>query len=360
MDVIPQAIILYKKVKILLIFFCASLFFSCLDDKILVEPAVKYTDGHAVSVSFKAGQSLKYSLFLKQNDLAPILGESTYNKGIYTFTPVVAFTAGEEYEVLENGKLIASFRVKRSSMEKAPELVAIYPSSDSVPQNLLKMYFVFSEPMQYSKSALDFITVYDNTAQKEVDVFLEMQTELWNQKHTRLTLWLDPGRIKTDLIPNREKGLPLLQNHSYTILIDSLWTSAQGQSLNKKYSKRLNVLGKDTQRPNPRSWNVIVPKSNTATPLEIYFNEPMDAILALETIQIRNSEMAKSLEGTVLAFKKTNQNLRIQARLQNGTLGKYSVRCEFKFLRIWQVTTWSTFLTQICKVQTLPKTLKTP
>ena len=32
--------------------------------------------------------------------------------------------------------------------------------------------------------------------------FLDLQPELWNDDATELTLWLDPGRIKLDLIPN--------------------------------------------------------------------------------------------------------------------------------------------------------------
>ena len=36
-------------------------------------------------------------------------------------------------------------------------------------------------------------------------IFLELENELWNPEHTQLTLWLDPGRIKRDLIPNQRK-----------------------------------------------------------------------------------------------------------------------------------------------------------
>ena len=39
--------------------------------------------------------------------------------------------------------------------------------------------------------------------------FLDLQPELWNAEGTVLTLWLDPGRIKRDLIPNKELGIPL-------------------------------------------------------------------------------------------------------------------------------------------------------
>ncbi|WP_435622528.1 Ig-like domain-containing protein [Flagellimonas sp.] len=312
----------YKKIKFLLVFFCATLLFNCRHPESLGEIHLNYSDGRAISVNFEAEKSQEYKVFLTQNDLVPILGTYSHNNGIYTFTPVVAFTSGQTYDIRKNGKPIASFTIDKSSSEKAPELLAIYPSFDTVPQNLLKMYFVFSEPMQHSKSALDFIRVFDNTTQKETDVFLEMQTELWNKEHTRLTLWLDPGRIKTDLIPNREKGLPLLQNHNYTISIDSLWTSAQGNSLSKKYHRTISVVGKDLQRPNPKLWDIIVPEINTRNPLEIHFNEPMDAILVLETIQIRNSK-DQTLEGTISLSE--NESKLVFKPIEKWTLGTYSI-----------------------------------
>ncbi|WP_146129910.1 Ig-like domain-containing protein [Flagellimonas meridianipacifica] len=283
---------------------------------------VNYNNGKVVSVEYETEESSGYTFHLKQNDQSPILGNLTCEKGTCTFIPIVAFTAGQTYEIRKNKKTIESFTIDHSSKQKNPELIAIYPSMDTVPQNLLKMYFVFSHPMQHSKSALDFISVFDNTAQKESDIFLEMETELWNKERTRLTLWLDPGRIKTDLIPNQEKGPPLLQKHCYTISIDSLWTSEQGYPLTRKYVKMLNVVGKDLQRPNPKLWEVNIPKENTQNPLEIRFNEPMDAVLILETIQVKNRE-GELIEGT---FSLLENELKIEFKPEEKwILGNYSV-----------------------------------
>ncbi|MEM9362212.1 MAG: Ig-like domain-containing protein [Bacteroidota bacterium] len=273
-------------------------------------------------MSFKAKDLSNYTVFLKQNDLTAVLGTSAHDKGIYTFTPIVAFTPGKTYEIRKSGKIVGSFTVDRILKEKKPQLVAIYPSLDTVPQNLLKMYFVFSEPMQHSKSAFDFISVFDTTIQEETKIFLEMQTELWNKERTQLTLWLDPGRIKTDLIPNREKGLPLLQNHTYSIVIDSLWTSAQGLTLSKKYSKTLQVVEKDVQRPNPYSWDIIVPKKESLNPLEIHFDEPLDAVLILETIQFKNSK-GELLQGA-LSLLESEFKLHFKP-IERWTAGKYSI-----------------------------------
>ncbi|MEM9076035.1 MAG: Ig-like domain-containing protein [Bacteroidota bacterium] len=305
-----------------MVFFCAALSFSCAEGEPTNKVHVNYENGKAVSVSFKVEGQSDYVVFLKQSDLTPVLGTMTHDTQAYTFIPVVAFTPGKTYDIRKNGHTIESFTIDNPRKGEKPELVAIYPSLDTVPQNLLKMYFVFSEPMQHSRRALDFIKVFDNTIQEETDVFLEMQTELWNKEHTQLTLWLDPGRIKTDLIPNREKGLPLLQNHLYTILIDSLWKSAKGHSLSKKYTKTFHVLEKDLKRPTVDSWNVVVPQKGGQSPLEIYFDEPLDAILTKETIQITNSE-GESLSG-VLSLSENEFKLEFKP-IEKWTAGKYSI-----------------------------------
>ncbi len=293
----PQVLIVYKKVKFFLIFFCVILFASCNKKPHSENIKVNYKDGKAISVTYKATSSLEYSIYLKDNDLAPLLGSTQKENNTITFSPIVPFTPSSTYEIREKGKVVSNFTIRTTSENKKPELLAIYPSTDTVPENLLKMYFVFSEPMQYTKSALEFIKVFDENTQQEVDVFLELQSELWNKEHTQLTLWLDPGRIKTDLIPNREKGLPILKNHTYTISIDSQWSSAEGKPLSKKYEKQITVGGRDVNKPNPKEWSLSLPNKNTSEPLHINFNEPMDAVLVMETFQIEN-RIEEKLNGT--------------------------------------------------------------
>jgi len=179
------------------------------------------------------------------------------------------------------------------SFEKDPvALEAIYPTTDKVPENLLKIYLVFSQPMAEVGNALDHIKVKNITTNKEVKVFLDLQTELWNKAHTQLTLWLDPGRIKTGLIPNQQKGLPILKGNDYEIYIDKNWKAANGMSLDKSYIKRLVVGDRDIEKPDYNSWNLVLPKNNTMKPLIIELNEALDAILLRESFTILNNSGA--------------------------------------------------------------------
>ncbi|MEJ2113756.1 MAG: hypothetical protein P8X62_08730 [Flavobacteriaceae bacterium] len=152
------------------------------------------------------------------------------------------------------------------------------------------MYFVFSKPMQEVNSALEYITVIDETKNEEISVFLELQTELWNKDHTQLTLWLDPGRIKTDLIPNKNLGLPITKGHGYRINVSKEFEDAQGNMLIDNYSKTIFVGNRDSQLPNLINWMLKSPEANTLNELIIDFGESLDFALATETVSIINSD----------------------------------------------------------------------
>lgn len=277
-----------KKTRSLLVFFCVlSVFISCnknLDSK---DVTLLYEAGKAIGISFPINlASDDMRVYLEENPDTPVLGTHSWEDRTYIFKPVIPFSEGRKYLLYSHGMHIANFSIATNSTTEIPELVVIYPTTDTVPENLLKMYFQFSKPMQEVGSALDFITVTNTTTNEIVDVFLALESELWNPEHTRLTLWLDPGRIKTDLIPNKEKGLPILKNNKYTIKIDSTWKDASGTSLDQSYEKKLIVVDRDDNKPVVNLWGLIVTKHL----LTIDFKEPLDGILAPEVFSIQDSK----------------------------------------------------------------------
>ncbi|MDT0607712.1 hypothetical protein [Croceitalea rosinachiae] len=253
----------------------------------MVDPILEYENGKAVRVLFKSDWDAKQiNVYHLNNADTPILGNFAKKEGQIIFTPAIPFSDGNQFGIARYGKQIAHFKVKTRAISKKPELLVIYPRMDTVPVNILKMYMVFSHPMQHIGSPLDFITVFDKTDNIEVHPFLDLETELWDKKHTRLTLWFDPGRIKTDLIPNKEKGLPLKQGHVYTITIDKNWKSATGFPLAQSYSKTLKIVGKDGKSPDLTNWKITAPLENTKSPLKIDFHDALDPVLALECIKL--------------------------------------------------------------------------
>jgi hypothetical protein len=249
---------------------------------------VNYENGKAVSVNFTYDKDVKTLELFVENELeTAILGSLVHLKPkVYSFIPLVPFTEDQTYAIREGRRTIGGFKVSRDLLKGAPEILAIYPSTDTVPENLLKVYLQFSEPMQEVGHVLDFIKVIDETEGVEKKVFLEMESELWNRKHDLLTLWLDPGRIKTDLIPNRKLGLPILNGHIYSMHIDSNWRSAKGRQMKRSFSKSLVVTQGDYKKPTIKDWKLNIPNANSREALTLLFSEPMDAVLSVETISI--------------------------------------------------------------------------
>ncbi|WP_242119064.1 hypothetical protein [Aestuariivivens sediminicola] len=272
------------KTRAILVFFCFMIFINCKDEPAIRNFTVNYENAKAVSVSFDFASTKAFSIHLKDR-ATPILGEYRTEGVTQIFTPVVPFSDGLTYAVVMDEKVVSIFSIKNDTVE-SPELVGIYPSTNELPENLLKMYFQFSQPMEELGESLEHITVFNRTLNKEEAVFLELESELWNKDHSLLTLWLDPGRIKTDLIPNRKYGLPLLEGHEYEIRIDANFRGANGRPLKTGYTKSFKVGKSDRMKPSSEDWEISV----SGDKVSIEFNEPLDAILLKECFRIVNTE----------------------------------------------------------------------
>ncbi|MFP2994845.1 Ig-like domain-containing protein [Spongiivirga sp. MCCC 1A20706] len=273
-----------------MIFFCLNLLFGCSNSSEKVAVDIRYDDQKAIGIDFKHGDDISdLSVYRNDNLKIAVLGDFTKSNGNISFTPIVPFSSGKEYVLYKEDQLISTFIIDTFSNE-SNKLLALYPATERVPENLLKIYLVFSQPMEEVGSALDHITVKNTTTNKEVDIFLDLQTELWNKEHTGLTLWLDPGRIKTGLVPNKQKGLPILKGNSYEVYIDKNWKAANGMPLDRNYTRRFIVGDRDTQKPDWNSWKLILPEANTQEPVVIKLNETLDAMLLQESFAFFNSQ----------------------------------------------------------------------
>lgn len=328
MDVIRPIKIL-KKIRLVLVFFCFAVFFwSCKNALATNDVVVIYENGKATSVRFESEAAPEYlGIFLEGEKQNPVLGDLISVRGNYKFTPVLAFSEGKTYEIRYQDQTLHSFTVSPIENKTTPEVLAIYPTRDTLPENLLKMYVVFSEPMQQVGNALDFIRVVDETKQKEVKVFLELESELWNSEHNRLTLWLDPGRIKTDLIPNKEQGLPIKQGHRYSIEIDQGWRSAKGIALKTSHRKEFYVDERDVRKPDPKAWEILTPASDSKQELTLHFGESLDGILAKESVTVYNNT-GNLIEGDFKLL--SNENGINIIPLNNWKKGNYDLLVDSK------------------------------
>jgi hypothetical protein len=258
-----------------------------------------WKDNKAVSLNIPPRfekQASDIQVTLGVEGATPMLGEIIEESGKTVFVPVVPFTRGMHYHIVLNGQVIGEINVPVDTDSNRPELT-VYPTSDTVPGNLLKMYLVFTEPMVEGQS-LRHIHLLNTNGDTLHGTFLDLKPELWNPEGTRLTLWLDPGRIKRDLIPNQELGNPLVEGNLYTLRISDQWMSKTGLLIKQSYSKSFVVSGRDEQIPNIDSWNFSIPKRDTADSLLINFQEPLDYSLIQSTILILNKN-GESIRGRV-------------------------------------------------------------
>jgi hypothetical protein len=173
----------------------------------------------------------------------------------------------------------------------------VYPTGDVVPMNLLRMYVEFSAPMTSGRS-YEFVKLYAQGAGGDSLLDEPFFTgggavELWDPEHTRLTVLFDPGRIKRDLKPNEEMGLPLRAGRRYRLVVDSEWRDAQGRPLVRSHEKRFRVGAQDRAPVRTTDWRLTAPRVGTRDSLIVTFPEPLDRALLARLLTVHDSSGAR-------------------------------------------------------------------
>ena len=196
-----------------------------------------------------------------------------------------------------SGVISTVFEIPREAVRPSTVVAQIYPSADVLPENLLKFYVHFSAPMSRGQ-IYDHIHLRDEVG-KDVELpFLEIDEELWNPELTRLTLFIDPGRIKRGVKPLEESGPALEEGHRYALIIDAQWKDGRGAVLKEPFQKTFRVGPADRESVQLSKWNVDAPKSATRDLLVVHFNEPLDHALASRVIHVGDAS-ANSIAGEV-------------------------------------------------------------
>jgi hypothetical protein len=185
-------------------------------------------------------------------------------------------------------RLVAEFSIPERPGDPETSVVEVYPTRAALPENLLRFYIHFSAPMSRG-AAYDHIRLLD-AAGRQVDApFLELDEELWSKDGMRFTLLFDPGRIKRGLKPREEVGPVLEAGKSYELVVDRGWTDARGRPLRSGFRKAFRAGPPDEISPDPKSWVIRPPRSQTREPLEARFPEPLDRALLDRLIAVQDA-----------------------------------------------------------------------
>jgi hypothetical protein len=208
-----------------------------------------------------------------------ILGDEVRFIPHYPFEPGVPFRAILDFRVLGQPSLAEvqtlEFSLPRETRVADTEVREVFPSSDVLPENLLRFCVRFSKPMQRGR-ARDHIEVLGPDGGPAADVLYRAPVELWDSSMTCLTVLLDPGRLKRGVGPNRTLGPPLRSGQRYTLAIAPGMVDMYGCPLREGFRKSFRVSGAVREPIGFDRWKIRVPARGTFEPLELIFPSPLD------------------------------------------------------------------------------------
>lgn len=224
----------------------------------------------------------------RPSGLQPLAGRLSVVGDAVCFAPRFPFVAGTRYALLfepaaddARAGQPEAWQILRPAPDATPvtTVLAIYPSGDELPVNLLKLYLHFSGAMSEGW-AVRAVGVRRADDGAPLDgVFLASSTELWDHRHRRLTLLLDPGRIKRGLVPNVKAGYPLQEGVAVVVAVDAAFHDAEDRPLCAGLERRFRVGPPLRSRVEPRAWDISRPRAGTREPLLVTFDRPLDRAL---------------------------------------------------------------------------------
>lgn len=235
-------------------------------------------------------------------DRLPVAGRDEHRGDSPSFTPAFGFVAGQEYVVRTRRSnepdRLTEFQIQREDAA-APALVTdVYPSGDVLPENVLRFYVHFSVPMT-PHLASDFVALRNASGVADRAALMKFKQELWNAERTRLTVLIDPGRIKRRVATNLDLGPALRSGERYALTVDEGWPAADGSSVLQSFSKSFRVGPALRERPNVGQWKSRSPRVGTREPLLITFDRPFDRHLLNKALHAVASD-GQTIDGTSL------------------------------------------------------------
>lgn len=192
-----------------------------------------------------------------------------------TFVPRFPFVPGCRYAVVVDGVVAGVIERPGPVGPSGVGVADIFPSGAVVPRNLLRVYVFFSGRM--TEGCAGGIR-FDGLP----DAFLPTSEELWDPSFTRLTLFLDPARIKRGLVSHEALGYPLRTGDRVGLVVDGM-RDAAGAPVGTHV--RELAVGPDLRhRVDPGTWELSSPVAGTRDPLVVRFDRPLDYALLQRAI----------------------------------------------------------------------------
>jgi len=215
----------------------------------------------------------------------PMAGRLVRDGAGLCFVPRFAFLDGTAYTVTVDGVAAAVLIRTRPDRPATTEVTAIRPTAAEVPCNLLRLYVWFSAPMSEGYAA-QHIRLAGDSGEVIAGALLPGEHELWDASRRRLTLLLDPARIKRGLASHRDAGYPLRSGEPFRLVVDRGFPDARGVPLRAGAEQRYQVGGEERRHVDPGNWMLTVPAAGTSEPVQVAFGRPLDHGLLARCLQV--------------------------------------------------------------------------
>lgn len=251
-----------------------------------------------------------------------VTGEWVSADGRVVFTPKYPLRPGTRYRVLGGGDAL-EVRTPKKAAREPTAVTHVYPTATELPENVLRFYIEFSRPMPRG-DVYRYVSLYTEAGKKDVQPFVELDNELWNPDQTRLTLLIDPGRIKKEVKPRIDLGPVFRQGTKYTLVVSGKWPTLDGTPLGEDLRKPITAVAPVAEAIDPKAWKVAMP-ADDAGPLSVSFDRRMDHPILLRALTVLGPD-DKPVAGKAEA---TNDDRGWALRPSNKWApGKYNLRVE--------------------------------
>lgn len=202
--------------------------------------------------------------------------------------------------------------------DRRPTVEDIYPTSDVLPANLLRFYVYFSQPMQ-REVALEHVTLRVRSSGEPVTgAFFRSRYGLWSADGRRLTLLLDPGRVKSGLDASEALGRAFAPGEHYRLEVDSAFPASNGCGLASGVSKRFAIGAADLDKPRLDRWQLRTPRAMSRDPVSILLNGPHDHVSLAYRIRVKTGDGQPVAGSIALSANETEWRFAPQAPWSNG------------------------------------------
>jgi len=158
-------------------------------------------------------------------------------------------------------------------------LIRISPEAKVLPANILRFYIYFSRPGE-AHFDREQLRLLNEEGQVVLDPFLVLSQELWSYDGRRLTVLMEPGRIKRGMGKDPSHEPAFIIGRTYSLVITAL-----GQTARRTFRISDPVL----EAIDETDWRIDPPIVGSIDPAIVHFDRVMDAALCEDEMRIITS-----------------------------------------------------------------------